>query len=47
MFAHSGQLATFGQLMARDHDFAPDAHKFTLDGPAPLKADANGKYPIP
>jgi hypothetical protein len=21
--------------------------KLTLDGPAPLQADANGKYPIP
>jgi hypothetical protein len=30
-----------------DHAFAPDADKLTLDGPAPLVADANGKYPVP
>ena len=33
--------------MAHDHEFAPDVDKLSLDGPAPLKADANGKYPIP
>jgi predicted dehydrogenase len=47
MSAHNGQAVTFDQLMAHDHEFAPDVDKLTLDGPAPLKADANGKYPIP
>ncbi len=47
MSAHTGQLVTFDQLMAHDHEFAPNADKLTMDGPAPLIADANGKYPIP
>jgi hypothetical protein len=33
--------------MKHDHEFAPGADKLTMDGPAPLVADANGKYPIP
>ena len=47
MSAHTGQLVTFDQLMAHDHEFAPGADKLTLDGPAPLIADKDGKYPIP
>jgi len=47
MSAHTGQLVTFDQLMKHDHEFAPGADKLTMDGPAPLVADANGKYPIP
>lgn len=47
MSAHNGQVVTFDQLMAHDHEFAPDVDKLTLDGPAPLKADASGKYPVP
>jgi hypothetical protein len=47
MSAHTGQLITYDQLMAHDHEFAPNVDKLTLDGPAPLLADANGKYPIP
>ena len=30
-----------------DHEFAPGADKFTMDSPAPIQADADGKYPIP
>ena len=30
-----------------EHEFAPDVDKLTMDGPAPLVADANGKYPVP
>ncbi|MEQ1751342.1 MAG: Gfo/Idh/MocA family oxidoreductase [Prosthecobacter sp.] len=47
MSAHTGQLVTYDQLMAHDHEFAPGVDKLKLDGPAPLLADANGKYPIP
>jgi hypothetical protein len=47
MSAHSGQAVTFDQLMAHDHEFAPNVDKLTLDGPAPLIADADGKYPTP
>jgi hypothetical protein len=47
MSAHTGQLVTFDQLMAHDHEFAPGVDKLTLDGAAPLLADKDGKYPIP
>ena len=29
------------------HEFAPDVDKLTMDGPAPLQAGPNGKYPMP
>ncbi|HWB97334.1 MAG TPA: Gfo/Idh/MocA family oxidoreductase [Bryobacteraceae bacterium] len=45
--AHTGQLVTFDQMMNHDHEFAPDVDKLTLDGPAPLHAGPDGKYPVP
>jgi hypothetical protein len=30
-----------------EHEFAPDLPSLTMDSPAPLVADANGKYPVP
>ena len=34
-------------MLNSDHEIAPDLDKLTLDAPAPLMPDANGKYPIP
>jgi hypothetical protein len=34
-------------MLACEHEFAPDVDKLTLDGPAPLRSDAEGKYPVP
>jgi hypothetical protein len=45
--AHTGQLVTFEQMMNHDHEFAPDVDKLAMDGPAPLIAGADGKYPLP
>jgi hypothetical protein len=45
--AHTGQLVTFDQMMAHDHEFAPEVDKLTLSGPSPLRAGADGKYPVP
>ena len=45
--AHSGQIVTFDQMLNHDHEFAPDVDKLALDGPAPLRAGADGKYPVP
>jgi hypothetical protein len=45
--AHTGQLVTFDQMMNHDHEFAPDVDKLTLDGPSPLRAGPDGKYPVP
>lgn len=47
MAAHTGQIITYDQMLNCPHEFAPNVDKLTLDGPAPLQADKNGKYPIP
>jgi predicted dehydrogenase len=45
--AHCGQELTFDDLLNSDHEYAPDADKWTMDSPPPLKSDGEGKYPIP
>jgi hypothetical protein len=45
--AHTGQITTFDQMMKHDHEFAPEADKLTLEGPSPLRAGPDGKYPVP
>ena len=47
MAAHTGVEITFEQMLNSDHEYAPGADKFTMDSPAPLVADGNGKYPVP
>lgn len=47
MAAHTGQIVTFEDMMECPHEFAPDVDKLKLGGPAPIIADANGKYPVP
>lgn len=47
MAAHSGQEITFEQMLNHEHEYAPGLDKLTMDSPAPLRADADGKYPIP
>ncbi len=47
MAAHTGQIITYEQMLNCPHEFAPDADKLTPDAPAPLKADKDGKYPVP
>jgi len=47
MSAHTGQIITYDQMLNCPHEFAPNVDKLTMDGPAPLIADAEGKYPIP
>jgi predicted dehydrogenase len=47
MAAHTGRLVTFDEVLNHDHEFAPGVDKMTMDSPAPLQLDANGKYPIP
>ena len=46
MAAHTGQEITFEMAM-NIAELAPGLDKLSLDGPAPLIADANGKYPVP
>ena len=45
--AHTGKEVTLEKFLNSDHEYAPDADKWTMDSPPPLKSDAEGKYPIP
>jgi len=47
MAAHTGQLVTLDDLLDCEHEFAPNVDRLKIDGPAPLQADENGKYPVP
>ena len=47
MAAHTGQEITYEDMLNCEHEFAPDADKFTNDSPPPVKSDDNGKYPVP
>jgi predicted dehydrogenase len=45
--AHTGQEITFDDMLKDTHEYAPNVPTMTMDGPAPVMPDANGKYPIP
>jgi len=47
MAAHTGQEITYDQMLNCEHEMAPGLDKLTKDSPAPLVADANGRYPVP
>jgi predicted dehydrogenase len=47
MAAHTGREISFDQMLNCAHEMAPGVDKFTLDSPAPVQADASGRYPVP
>ena len=47
MAAHTGQEITWDDILNSDHEMAPGLDKITASSPAPLVADANGRYPVP
>jgi len=47
MAAHTGQIITYDQILACEHEFAPDVDKLTMDSPAPLRSNSEGRYPVP
>ena len=47
MAAHTGQEVTYEQILNSDHEMAPGLDKLTMDSPAPLRANSEGRYPIP
>ncbi len=47
MAAHTGQEVTFDDMLNCEHDMAPSVDKLTMDSPAPLVANAEGRYPVP
>jgi len=44
---HTGQLITWEQAMASEFRFCPDPGALTATSPAPVQADAGGRYPAP
>jgi len=47
MAAHTGQEITYEQMLNCEHEFAPGLDKLTMTSDAPLKARADGTYPVP
>lgn len=47
MAAHTGRTVTYEEILASDHEFAPEVDKMTEDALPPLKPNADGAYPIP
>jgi predicted dehydrogenase len=47
MAAHTGQVVTHDDMLKNGPELAAELDKLTLDSPAPLQADKNGKYPTP
>ena len=45
--AHTAQEMTLEEMLNSPEEYAPGCDKFTKDSPAPVRADAEGKYPIP
>ena len=44
---HMGREITWEEVMASDFRFFADVDKLTADSPAPVQADAEGRYPAP
>jgi hypothetical protein len=44
---HSGKIITWDEMLASDFKFCSHVSEFTYDGPAPVRADAQGRYPAP
>jgi predicted dehydrogenase len=47
MAAHTGREITFEEMLNCEHEMAPGLDKLTMNSPAPLLPDANGRYPVP
>lgn len=44
---HSGQIITWEEALASDFKFCANVDALNADSPAPVQADANGRYPAP
>jgi len=45
--AHTGKVVTYDDALNHEHELGPDIDKLVVDGPAPIQAGPDGKYPIP
>jgi predicted dehydrogenase len=44
---HSGRIITWDEIMASNFKFCPNVDGLTSQSPAPVRADAQGCYPVP
>lgn len=44
---HTGKVITWDEAMASKFQFCPDVGGLTADSPAPVHADAQGRFPVP
>jgi len=44
---HSGKIITWDEVTASNFQFCPNVAGLTKDSPAPIRADAQGRYPAP
>jgi hypothetical protein len=44
---HTGKIITWEEALASDFKFCPNVDDLTADSPAPVRADAKGRYPAP
>ena len=44
---HTGRIVTWDETLASKFQFCPNVAGLTADSPAPVRADANGRYPVP
>ncbi|MCY2997406.1 MAG: Gfo/Idh/MocA family oxidoreductase [Planctomycetota bacterium] len=47
MAAHTGVKVTYDEMLNCEHEFAPGLETMTFDSPAPVRANAQGIYPVP
>ena len=47
MAAHVGRPLTYDEALNWEDDLTAGVADFTADSPAPVQADADGKYPVP
>lgn len=45
--AHTGKIVTWDEMMASNFQFCPNIDSLTETSPAPVQADAQGRYPAP
>ncbi len=44
---HSGKIITWEEALASNFQFCPNIESLTDDSPPPVRADAQGRYPVP
>jgi predicted dehydrogenase len=47
MAAHTGVKVTYDEMLNCEHEFAPGLETMSFDSPAPVRANAQGIYPVP